>query len=595
MTAESHSYIHPGVSGSSLAAFSPSWSRLRCPVRAPEAKASPEAATLPSSSDTCPAPQPHPEGGLTPSHSLWGQKDLQDRKHPGLQKDPVRKEEAKVRGQHRRAPGWEAFLNGYIHWELAGTCICSPTPSPMPLPWAPPSDPEEVQARTFLRIIPSHFSSLGNSSGPCRVGGPGEPSTDNSTHRGAGQTLQTGEATVSLQSPLASLSSFSLVTSGALRALGTRHTDTGWVSSAQSKSPLPASPAPRSPRSLRDPPLCPLPPSLPVRTQHRALRYSLAFPGLQQVLRVPWDLVRPVGRVGATSESSQGKDGPLPRLPMAWAPRQLLHSPDPGLSLGPGAGQGRVGGGEELPAHPATLLHHGLLLTQDTHSFSSVSLLANWAGGARRARGPGSSRGTCSASLSTVTLSGERSQAQRGISRGGKEGRGSVPDPARLKKCPSHPTARDTHLDSSRAISAWGAVSTGASLCKGEQTPSELPTIPVLPQEPRFIPPTVQPKLSHLASSCRPPVHPALSLPGLLSLVTTFPSHLGTWAWPTLSPPSSRAPPSPQWDPLLTSRPGSPAGPVRPGGPTGPGGPRSPDAPGAPCLPGSPWGQRQGG
>lgn len=103
LTAESHSYIHPGVSGSSLATFSPSWSHLRCPVRAPEAKASPEAATLPSSSDTCPVPQPHPEGGLTPFHSLWGQKDLQDRKHPGLQKDPVRKEEAKVRGQHRRA------------------------------------------------------------------------------------------------------------------------------------------------------------------------------------------------------------------------------------------------------------------------------------------------------------------------------------------------------------------------------------------------------------------------------------------------------------------------------------------------------------
>lgn len=230
MTAKSHSYIHPGVSGSSLAAFSPSWSHLRCPLRPPEAKASPEAATLPSS-DTCPAPRPHPEGGLTPSDSLWGQKDLQDQKHPGLQKDPVWKEEAKVRGQHRRAPGWEAFLNGYIHWELAGTCICSPTPSPVLLPRAPLSDPEEVQVRTFLRITPSHFSSLGSSSGPCRVGGPGEPSADNSTHRGAGQTLQTGEATVSLQSPLASLSSFSLVTSGALRALGTRHADT--VGSAQ--------------------------------------------------------------------------------------------------------------------------------------------------------------------------------------------------------------------------------------------------------------------------------------------------------------------------------------------------------------------------
>ena len=79
--------------------------------------------------------------------------------------------------------------------------------------------------------------------------------------------------------------------------------------------------------------------------------------------------------------------------------------------------------------------------------------------------------------------------------------------PGQMKKCLSHPTARDTHLDSCRAISARGAVSTRASLCKGEQTPSELPTIPVLPQEPRFIPPTVQPKLSHLAS-CRPPWPP---------------------------------------------------------------------------------------
>lgn len=60
LTAESHSYIHPGVSGSSLATFSPSWSHLHCPVRPPEAKASPGAATLPSSSDTCPEPRPHP-------------------------------------------------------------------------------------------------------------------------------------------------------------------------------------------------------------------------------------------------------------------------------------------------------------------------------------------------------------------------------------------------------------------------------------------------------------------------------------------------------------------------------------------------------
>lgn len=314
----------------------------------------------------------------------------------------------------------------------AGTCICSPTPSPMAVPCAPPSDSEEVQAWTFLRIIPSHFSSLGSSSGPCGAGGPGEPSTDSSTHRGAGQTLQTGEATVSLQSPLASLSSFSFVTSGALRALGTRHTDTGWVSSAQSKSPLPASPEPRSPRSL----WAPLP-TEPVRTQHRALRYSLAFPGLQQVLQVPWDLVRPVGGVGGQCQRAVEAGMahccvPMAQRPMGWALRQLLHNPDPGLFPGPGAGEG--GRWRGAPCRPGYPPAPRLLLTQDTHSFSSVSLLANWAGGTRRARGPRGSGGTHSTSLSTVTLSGERSQAQGGTSRGGKEGCGSDPDPARLMK-----------------------------------------------------------------------------------------------------------------------------------------------------------------
>lgn len=60
LTAESHLYTHPGVSGSSLATFSPSWSHFCCLVRPPEAKASPGAATLPSSSDTCPEPRPPP-------------------------------------------------------------------------------------------------------------------------------------------------------------------------------------------------------------------------------------------------------------------------------------------------------------------------------------------------------------------------------------------------------------------------------------------------------------------------------------------------------------------------------------------------------
>lgn len=48
-----------------------------------------------------------------------------------------------------------------------------------------------------------------------------------------------------------------------------------------------------------------------------------------------------------------------------------------------------------------------------THSFSSVSLLASWASGARRARGPGGSRSTQGTRLTTIALSGERSQAQR--------------------------------------------------------------------------------------------------------------------------------------------------------------------------------------
>ena len=123
---------------------------------------------------------------------------------------------------------------------------------------------------------------------------------------------------------------------------------------------------------------------------------------------------------------------PMAQRPMGWAPRQLLHNPDPGLFPGPGAGEGgRWRGAPCPPGHPPA---PQLLRTQDTHSFSSVSLLANWAGGTRRARGPRGSRGTHSTSLSTVTLSGERSQAQGGTSRGGKEGCGSDPDPARLMK-----------------------------------------------------------------------------------------------------------------------------------------------------------------
>ena len=59
------------------------------------------------------------------------------------------------------------------------------------------------------------------------MGGTWETCTDSNTHRRAGQTLQTSEATVSLQAPLASLSSFSFVTSGTLRTLGMRQTQVG--------------------------------------------------------------------------------------------------------------------------------------------------------------------------------------------------------------------------------------------------------------------------------------------------------------------------------------------------------------------------------
>lgn len=140
-------------------------------------------------------------------------------------------------------------MNTYISWELGERVHVPPLrPFHVLLP------PTLRRPGTFLRMIPSRLCSMGNSSGLCEVGRLGEPSAACGTHRGAGQTLQTSEATVSLQSPLASLSRFSFVTSGALRALGTRHRDTGLVSSGQ---PLPASPEPRSPRSLLPPgPAC---------------------------------------------------------------------------------------------------------------------------------------------------------------------------------------------------------------------------------------------------------------------------------------------------------------------------------------------------
>lgn len=58
---------------------------------------------------------------------------------------------------------------------------------------------------------------------------------------------------------------------------------------------------------------------------------------------------------------------------------------------------------------------------KETHSLSSVSLLASWASGARRAGGPGSSGSPQGTSLATITLSGERTQDQRRTFQTGKE------------------------------------------------------------------------------------------------------------------------------------------------------------------------------
>lgn len=172
------------------------------------------------------------------------------------------------------------------------------------------------------------------------------PSIDSNTHRRAGQTLQTGEATMSLQSPLASLSSFSFVTSGALRALGTRSTDTDWV--RLSRTGALCWPCPSQGIQRPQGPCCP--PSLPLsETQHRTLKHSLGFPGLQPVLRVPWDLVRPVRREWEQHQVKARTGWPsslsaLGRSIETAAPMVLTASPrSPCLPVGP-AGPGEPGG-----------------------------------------------------------------------------------------------------------------------------------------------------------------------------------------------------------------------------------------------------------
>lgn len=110
---------------------------------------------------------------------------------------------------------------------------------------------------------------------------------------------------------------------------------------------------------------------------------------------------------------------PMAQRPMGWALRQLLHNPDPGVV--PSLGQGRVGGGES----PTTRLPCTTAFTDSRyHSFSSVSLLANWAGRPGEPGGPGAP-GAPTAPVSPRSPRQERSQAQGGTSRGGKEGCGS--------------------------------------------------------------------------------------------------------------------------------------------------------------------------
>lgn len=180
---------------------------------------------------------------------------------------------------------------------------------------------------------------------------------------------------MTLQSPLASLSSFSFVTSGALRALDTRQTDRHRLGEVGlGKSPLLTSTQPWGPG-----PTGPLPPSQPASVRDTAQ----AAPILTGIPRAPAGPAGPMGpcapceeRGGSVSGRGQDRDGPPPYCP--WA--------------------GHRDGG-----------------SHDTHSLSSVSLLASWAGGSRRAGSPRGSRSTHGTGLTTITLPGERSQAQRKI------------------------------------------------------------------------------------------------------------------------------------------------------------------------------------
>lgn len=151
---------------------------------------------------------------------------------------------------------------------------------------------------------------------------------------------------MSLQPPLASLSSFSFVTSGTLRALGTRQTDTGWVRLGWAGALC----WPHLSQGVQDPPGTHCPPSLPLwGTQFRALKYSPGFLGLRLVLPVPWALAHPVRTEGGGVRARLGQGRPCSASALGLgtstaAPTILTVSPrSPCLPVGP-AGPGDPGG-----------------------------------------------------------------------------------------------------------------------------------------------------------------------------------------------------------------------------------------------------------
>lgn len=300
-------------------------------------------------------------------------------------------------------------------------------PYPIPIPLAPPSNPEK--SWKFLRRIP-RLSSMGNSSGLRAVGGLGEPSTGSSTHRRAGKALQAREATVSLQSPLASLSSLSFVTSGALRALGTRQTDTGWVRSGwpclnhESRIPGHLLPAPR-----------PLQPA-PVRDSFVQM--------LTGIPRAPAGPAGPMGPCAPCEErgeqrQSQAGTGPASSasaIGLGWAP---WYSP---LLLGlPACQLGRRGqesqGAQGLQEHPGDRSHHD-----------------------RPARREGSG------SEKNVPKEARKEDAKLGPQ---PTPPADLLGPATVLQVPLPTETPDTHLDSSCTISARGAVGARASLGRGKR------------------------------------------------------------------------------------------------------------------------------